>query len=312
MPKFCHELDDFSELCRVISNEKNILPQLVEKDYWIMHCLYGLENLGLEFEMKGGTSLSKGWRLLKRFSEDIDLLIKPPSDLPVGKNQSKTSHVEKRRAFFDGLTEKIKINGIIEVKREPAFDDDEMRNAGITLKYPSDFSNIEGVKPGVLLEIGFDQTSPNEPKIISSWAYDKTNSLEVEIIDNRAKSVKCYLPEYTFVEKLQAISTKFRQEQKSGSLKENQLRHYYDIDCLLKTKRVQVFIGTPKYFDHKSERFRSADEKNLQKNEAFIFSKKSVLEKYEVGLKKIESLFYDEKPTMAGIIENLRPWLSKL
>ena len=57
MPKFCHELDDFSELCRVISNEKNILPQLVEKDYWIMHCLYGLENLGLEFEMKGGNSL---------------------------------------------------------------------------------------------------------------------------------------------------------------------------------------------------------------------------------------------------------------
>ena len=86
MPKFCHELDDFSELCRVISNEKNILPRLVEKDYWIMHCLYGLENLGLEFEMKGGTSLSKGWGLLKRFYEDIDLRIKPPSDLPVGKN----------------------------------------------------------------------------------------------------------------------------------------------------------------------------------------------------------------------------------
>ena len=208
-----------------------------------MHCLYGLEKLGLEFEMKGGTSLSKGWGLLERFSEDIDLHIHSPFDLPVGKNHRKASHVEKRRAFFDGLTEKIKINGIIEIKREPTFDDDQMRNAGIILKYPSYFSNIEGVKPGVLLEIGFDQTIPNEPKTVSSWAYDKINSSGLEIIDNRAKSVKCYFPEYTFVEKLQAISTKFRQEQNSGKLKENQLRHYYDIDCLLKQNVFRILLG---------------------------------------------------------------------
>ena len=312
MPKFCHELDDFPELCRVISGERNILPQLVEKDYWIMHCLYGLEKLGFEFEMKGGTSLSKGWGLLERFSEDIDLRVNPPSTLPIGKNHRKSRHIEQRKAFFDELTERIKIDGIIEVKRELTFDDDQMRNAGIHLKYLSHFSNIDGVKSGVLLEIGFDQTTPNESKIISSWAYDKANLLKVEIIDNRTKSVKCYLPEYTFVEKLQAISTKFRQEQDSGDLKENQLRHYYDINCLLKTKRVQNFIGTPEYFKHKAKRFRSADEKDLQKNEAFIFSEQSVLERYEAGLKKIESLFYGEKPTMVDIIENIKPWLSKL
>lgn len=134
----------------------------------------------------------------------------------------------------------------------------------------------------------------------------------MEIIDNRAKSIKCYFPEYTFVEKLQAISTKFRQEKDSGNLKENQLRHYYDIDCLLKTKRVQDFIGTPDYFEHKTKRFNLTDEQDLQKNEAFILSNKSVLKKYETGLKKIESLFYGEKPTMAGIIKNINPWLSKL
>ena len=255
MPKFCHELDDFPELCRVISSERNILPQLVEKDYWIMHCLYGLEKLGFEFEMKGGTSLSKGWELLERFSEDIDLRINPPSNLPVGKNHRKNHHIEQRRAFFDDLTERIKIDGIIEVKKELTFDDDQMRNAGINLKYLSHFSNIDGVKTGVLLEIGFDQTTPNESKIISSWAYDKANLLKVEAIDNRSKSVKCYLPEYTFVEKLQAISTKFRQEQESGNLKENQLRHYYDINCLLKTKSVQNFIGTPSILNIKLKGF---------------------------------------------------------
>ena len=173
MPKFCHELDDFPELCRVISDKQNILPQLVEKDYWIMHCLYGLEKLGFEFEMKGGTSLSKGWGLLERFSEDIDLQINPPSTLPIGKNHRKSRHIKQRKAFFDELAERIKIDGIIEIKRELTFDDDQMRNAGIYLKYLSHFSNIDGVKSGILLEIGFDQTAPNESKIISSWAFVK-------------------------------------------------------------------------------------------------------------------------------------------
>lgn len=45
-------------------------PVLVEKDYWIMHCLYGLQHLKMTFELKGGTSLSKGDRIINRFSED--------------------------------------------------------------------------------------------------------------------------------------------------------------------------------------------------------------------------------------------------
>jgi predicted nucleotidyltransferase component of viral defense system len=45
---------------RIVAQETDIDPALVEKDYWIMHCLHGLQQLGLTFELKGGTSLSKG------------------------------------------------------------------------------------------------------------------------------------------------------------------------------------------------------------------------------------------------------------
>ena len=48
-----------------------------------MHCLYGLQNQGLNFQMKGGTSLSKGYNLIHRFSEDIDILIEPPKEISV-------------------------------------------------------------------------------------------------------------------------------------------------------------------------------------------------------------------------------------
>ena len=41
--KFLHELDDAEELFRVIADEKAIDPYLVEKDYWIMHALWGLQ-----------------------------------------------------------------------------------------------------------------------------------------------------------------------------------------------------------------------------------------------------------------------------
>lgn len=45
---------------------------LIEKDYWIMHVLYGLKSQGFEFELKGSKSLSNGYHIIDRFSEDID------------------------------------------------------------------------------------------------------------------------------------------------------------------------------------------------------------------------------------------------
>ena len=47
-----------------------ILAKIVEKDYWLMHCLRGLQQQNFEFELKGGTSLSKGFNIIERFSED--------------------------------------------------------------------------------------------------------------------------------------------------------------------------------------------------------------------------------------------------
>lgn len=50
----------------------------VEKDYWVTYVLYRLVKEGVDdFVFKGGTSLSKGWNLIDRFSEDIDLLFVP-------------------------------------------------------------------------------------------------------------------------------------------------------------------------------------------------------------------------------------------
>lgn len=37
---YLHERSDFSDLIRIVAAERKLLPALVEKDYWIMHCLW--------------------------------------------------------------------------------------------------------------------------------------------------------------------------------------------------------------------------------------------------------------------------------
>lgn|SRR5215813_5255476 len=92
---------------------------------------------------------------------------------------------------------------------------------------------LAGLRPGVLLELGFDDATPNSARDIRSWAHDYAAS-KVDIIDNRAKGVVCYDPGYTFVEKLQTVSTKFRRQQESGEAPVEFMRHYFDVYALLR------------------------------------------------------------------------------
>ncbi|MEO9132941.1 MAG: nucleotidyl transferase AbiEii/AbiGii toxin family protein, partial [Sphingomonas sp.] len=265
-----HEFPDFRDLLAVTARERAVDPGLVEKDYWIMHGLWGLQQLGLIFELKGGTSLSKGLGLIHRFSEDIDIHIHPDGALPTGKNQNNPAKVAKRRAFYDALPDRIRIPGFHAARRDTAFDDMRMRSAGIRLLYDGASSLPEGIKAGILLEAGFDRVAPNRPCLISSWAYDKADASGlVGLTDNRAMHVPCYEPGYTLVEKLQTISTKYRRHLETGGMPQNFLRHYYDVYCLLDDASVQSFIGTPAYRDHKRDRFPAADQKDLERNPAF-------------------------------------------
>jgi hypothetical protein len=311
---YLHNHKQFPELIRIVAEQKGIDPALVEKDYWIMHCLYGLQKLGLTFELKGGTSLSKGFKIIDRFSEDIDIHIAPPANLNVktGRNQDKPAHVKSRKDFYDWLANtKIKIDGIDTVERDTAFDSEKLFSGGIRLRYQSFTAPIDDLKDGILLEAGFDVVAPNTAKDISSWMYDYAAD-KVDIIDNRAKGIACYDPGYTFVEKLQTISTKYRQQQKDRQFPPNFMRHYYDVYSLLDRPDVQDFIGTDDYTAHKDRRFRSLDNKNIAKNEAFILSDPETRKTYAATYAKTSALYYGSKPTFDQILERIKEWIDRL
>lgn len=310
-----HEHKDFKSLIEILSKEMSLQPQLVEKDYWIMHCLYGLALCGFKMELKGGTSLSKGFQVIERFSEDIDIKIDPPSNLSVmaGPNHDKPIHIESRRSFFDWLTNNIKIPGIRTVERDASFDDSRMRNAGIRLVYDSHFNPLPKLKMGILLEVGFDRTIPNEKITISSWAYDWAAKSKVEVKDNRAVDVPCFLPQYTLVEKLQAISTKFRQQQEKGkSFPPNFLRHYYDVYKLLALPIAQSFVGTPEYHEYKKKRFRGGDNLDITTNEAFLLTDPVTSALYESEYNKSADLYFKGQVPWNDIISSIRANAPKL
>jgi hypothetical protein len=56
LPEFLHARRDFGQLVSLVAAERGVDPVLVAKDYWLMHCLWGLQAQGLRFELKGGTS----------------------------------------------------------------------------------------------------------------------------------------------------------------------------------------------------------------------------------------------------------------
>lgn len=319
---FLHQKKDFRSLISTLAAEKGILEALIEKDYWIMHALYGMKNLGLDFELKGGTSLSKGFNIIDRFSEDIDLHITPPkafvdqTGVIVNENPKSSSYniVANRMQFFDWLAENIQIDGI-EVERDTEFDDKDGRNGGIRLTYNGLFGSVPGLKDGILLEVGFAKVTPNVKVDISSWMYNKSIEAGLNISDNRALSIACYNPGYTLVEKLQTIVTKFRVEQgnTNGGPKVNFMRQYYDVYRLLQRDDIQHFITTQEYLAHKRDWFPAADsDVPLSEKEAFLLSDEKIRAEFMNRYQATSSLYYLGQPDFDEILEFIQASLQKL
>lgn len=323
MSGFLHEHADFKTLIDVTAQNLGIQdPALVEKDYWLMHALWGLQQLKMSFHLKGGTSLSKGYDCIHRFSEDIDVKIEPNEQrcgfkVFSGKNHDDPKHRESRAKFFDWIATYLqgKIPGITDVRRDTHFDDTQkLRSGGVRLLYNSIFS-AQGLKDGILLEVGFDKTAPNQPCLISSWAYDRAAKTKgIAITDNRAHGVLCYEPKFTFVEKLQAVVRKFRlfkEGKKGANLPANFIRHYYDLFQLIDRTDVQAFMGTNEYEDFKTERF-GGDDTKVSNSDALKLADPNDRALFEKEYNRTASLYFKGRPTLDEILKRMAKDMDRL
>ncbi|MEQ8766517.1 MAG: nucleotidyl transferase AbiEii/AbiGii toxin family protein [Planctomycetota bacterium] len=214
-----------------MSQKVGINTGLVEKDYWVTHVLWGLTELGLQVWFKGGTSLSKGYGLIQRFSEDLDLLVDGSDLLPKVKSWTSAgaARVAERRAYFQGLAELLtRIPDIDQSRVEQTPIDEKWRGVAYQVHYPGAFkSQLRPLmRPYVLLEVGHARVRPCEDRAISSWVHDHlTRSGLIERYrDNRAFGIRCVHPIVTLLEKLEAISRRFERGDDPASF----VRHFED------------------------------------------------------------------------------------
>ncbi len=314
---FIHNDPEFKELLSIVSTKKGIDITLVEKDYWIVHALYSLQQQGIEFELKGGTSLSKGYGLIHRFSEDIDIHVRTNFGLSIEGKEDKYQVKTARKEFYDVFANSLSIDGIIEIVRDHEFDDKEKyRIGGIRLYYKSHTPTLEGLKDGILLEAGFDTVTPNSPVDISSWVWEHLESLGVHInyINNTATGVQCYHPGYTLIEKLQTIVRKYRnRDQHGASDNTNFMRQYYDVYCLLGNPDIQAFIGTPEYLSHKAARIKGADNQiPLREHPALLLNDLQIRELFKKRYQTTSKLYYNGQPEFEAILTRIQLHLNCL
>lgn len=317
MLDYIHNDPQFKELLSIVSSQKGIDITLVEKDYWIMHALFSLQKQGIEFELKGGTSLSKGYGLIHRFSEDIDIHIRTNFGLSIEGKEDKPQVRAARKEFYDVLANSLSINGIIEIRRDHDFDDTEKyRSGGIRLYYLSHTPTLEGLKDGILLEAGFDTVTPNKPIDISSWIWEHLVSINANsnYINNTAIGVPCYHPGYTLVEKLQTIVRKYRNKDKPGASDDkNFMRQYYDVYCLLGNSEIQEFIGSTEYLKHKATRIKGADNLvPLNEHPALFLNETEIRDSFKSRYLSTSKLYYKGQPDFEEILARIKINANKL
>ncbi len=210
--KLVHDDRDFDGLLRIVADKRKLAIGLVEKDYWVTHTLWALHRSGLELWFKGGTSLSKAFGLIERFSEDLDLKVERGSVTALPKVENWKSEGTKatasRRTFFEKLANTIEVPGT-EVEIDRVTTEKEWRSANVQVIYPGrHLDSLDDVfRPFVLLEIGNARVAPFVRRDISSFVHDELERLGQlrDFEQNRPTDVRCVHPLVTLIEKLDAL-----------------------------------------------------------------------------------------------------------
>lgn len=213
--RFVHADPEFPDLLMIVAKERNLAPGLVEKDYWVTHVLWALPASGLEIWFKGGTSLSKGFGLVERFSEDLDLKIEPGTAawLPRASNwrSEGAKATSARKVYFEALGGRLRIPGA-RVVLDPDAIGKAWRSATLRVTYPGGhLADLGGMAPFVQLEVGSARVTPFVPRDMTSFVHEKLAALGqlADYADNRPRGVRCVHPLVTLLEKLDALHRRF-------------------------------------------------------------------------------------------------------
>ena len=214
----------------------------MEKDWWVSQTLKAVFELDVAEHLvfKGGTSLSKAWNLIERFSEDIDLAIEREF-LCLEGSLTKNKKTKLRKAsgqyiskvFYLELQEKFKEKGLENVTFSLAETQDSDQDPRIiNIFYPNIIEVTEYLKPRVQIEVGCRSLiEPFTMKKISAMVDDEYPE---QSFSEKSKEIPSVNPERTFLEKIFLLHEEFQKT--AEKIRVDRLsRHLYDLYALSKT-----------------------------------------------------------------------------
>ncbi|MCF6317847.1 MAG: nucleotidyl transferase AbiEii/AbiGii toxin family protein [Proteobacteria bacterium] len=300
----------FDELVAVAAQIIGLPQVYVEKDYWVTKALQHLSVFSRvdEVVFKGGTSLSKAYRLIDRFSEDIDLVIFSEG---MTQNACKTLIKQVETSVAQGL---IYLKDDIRESKGSKF-------RKTVYQYPqiNESDNFGQASSKLLIEINsFSNPEPFEKIEIRSLITDVLiEQKRQDIIDQyylHGFMINVLSVKRTLVEKILGVVKDSYEDNPVAKLS-NRVRHLYDICLILKHDEYRNFVSSKDFkslcdiciIDEKTTFLIKADCFDRLLIEAPLFSEFNNWSK-SIGLIYngiFADLVYRELPTMTEIGETL-------
>jgi hypothetical protein len=235
-----HHKNSFKAAIQATSDRLNIPPVFIEKDYWLTLVLKRLAESEYRTSVvfKGGTSLSKGFRLIDRFSEDIDIAVIDVSGRTGNQVKTLIREVEKRISV--DLAETIDSSLTSKGSR--------FRKSVYTYPTVTDTRIIPGISNKLIIEINsFANPLPYKGKSIESLIAESLSLNNqpdlIEKFDLNPFPVNILDKRQTLLEKLVSLlRSSFEQSAVTGL--SGKIRHFYDLYFLFQDSGVRRFIDS--------------------------------------------------------------------
>lgn len=312
----------------LIASEKNISEGAVEKDWWvtaILKVLFKLTPANYMF-FKGGTSLSKGWNLIDRFSEDIDIaLYRDFYYNELGKscaraqtnNQIKNLRICNRDYILGDFSVELEkelnkaglgICKVVPIRTKPDGSpiDHDRDPAVIEIHYPLRVKTDAYVRPIIKIEVScLSMKEPYEVKTISSLVGEAFPKYD----DETVAEIPTVSPSRTFLEKAFLLNEEY---QRHVPRTKRMSRHLYDLERLMDTPFASAALADRELYmaiiEHRRRFYRVKGVLyELNNPETISFCPKEEI--YNLMRKDYEemktSMIYGDKITFKKMIERL-------
>lgn len=244
-------------LCEEAEDRLGLSARNLEKDFWVcltLRELFSLPDCGEHLTFKGGTSLSKGWQLIGRFSEDIDIVVDRshlgfPGDA-LNPNRLKRLRAACRGWIADPLLPSLRARllDLLGTAQDWQLDlaplDQDRDQGTLLFSYPTAFpAPGPYVKPVVRIELGArSDTEPSESPAIRPYLAEVLPEALPEFV------VRTVAPRRTFWEKAMLLHEEsFRPADRPRPAR--LARHYYDLWCLIVRGVADQALADPRLFE---------------------------------------------------------------